>query len=85
MRELISVEAGLDADGNPLPRSFWWRGRRYRIVNYGRRWEQANQLHFLVQDERNHTYELALASGEGQWCLLRGPRQFGPRPPRNKA
>lgn len=77
MRELITVEIRLNAEGKLLPQSFHWRGRRIRVLNYGRRWEQAGQLHFLVQDERRETYELGFDPAQGCWSLLRSPQGFG--------
>ena len=78
MRELITVEVRLDEDGRMRPEAFVWRGRRCVVLNHGRRWEQDGQLHFLVQDLRLGTYELALEREEGRWCLLRAPEDFGP-------
>jgi hypothetical protein len=85
MRELITVETRLDADGDLRPESFLWRGRRYAVLNHGRRWEQAGQLHFLVQDSRQGTYELAFEPEAGRWSVLRAPEDFGPKRSRKKA
>ena len=81
MRELITVETRLNAEGELLPQSFNWRGHRLRVLSHGRRWEQAGQLHFLVQDDLQGTYELAFEPGEGRWSLLRSPQDFGPGRP----
>ena len=84
MRELIIVETRLSAGGELLPQSFHWRGRRFLVLSHGRRWEQAGQLHFLVQDDRQGTYELAFEPSEGRWSLLRSPQDFGGRHPQGK-
>ena len=84
MRELITVESRLNAEGELLPQSFHWRGRRLRVLSHGRRWEQDGRLHFLVQDDRQGTYELAFEPSEGRWSLLRSPRDFGGRGPQGK-
>ena len=81
MRELIAVETRLNAEGELLPQSFNWRGHRLRVLSHGRRWEQAGQLHFLVQDDLQGTYELAFEPGEGRWSLLRSSQDFGPGRP----
>jgi hypothetical protein len=78
VRELIAVETRLNADGELLPQSFYWSGRRVRVFNHGRRWERDGQLHFLVQDDRQGTYELAFDPSEACWSLLRAPQDFGP-------
>lgn len=85
MRELITVETRLDAEGLMRPQAFVWRGRRCVIFSHGRRWEQAGELHFLVQDNRQGTYELALEREQGRWSLLRAPQDFGPKRGRKKA
>jgi hypothetical protein len=84
MKELITVESRLNADGELLPQSFRWRGRRLRVLSHGRSWEQAGQLHFLVQDDRQGTYELAFEPSEGRWSLLRSPQDFGGRGPQGR-
>jgi hypothetical protein len=84
MRELITVETRLNADGELLPQCFHWRGRRLLVLSHGRRWEEAGQLHFLVQDDRQGTYELAFEPSEGRWSLLRSPQDFGGRGPQGK-
>lgn len=85
MRELIAVETRLDPDGGLRPQAFHWRGCRYVVHSHGRRWEQAGQHHFLVQDARMRTFELALETDQGYWTLLRGPSDFGGRRPENAA
>jgi len=84
MRELITVESRLNAEGELLPQSFHWRGRRLLVLSHGRRWEQDGLLHFLVQDDRQGTYELAFDPLEGRWSLLRSPLDFGGRGPQGK-
>ena len=54
------------------------------MLSHGRRWEQDGQLHFLVQDDRQGTYELAFEPSEGRWSLLRSPQDFGGRGPQGK-
>jgi hypothetical protein len=84
MRELITVETRLNAGGELFPQSFSWRGHRLLVLSHGRRWEQAGQLHFLVQDSRQGTYELAFDPSEACWSLLRSPQDFGSRSPQGR-
>jgi hypothetical protein len=85
LRELITVEARLDDEGLLRPQAFVWRGQRCVVLNHGRRWEQDGQLHFLVQDNHQGTYELAFEPEAGRWSVLRAPQDFGPQRGRKKA
>ncbi len=79
MKDPIAVETRLEPDGTLLPLAFIWRNHRHSIHSFGRRWEQGSQVHFLVQDERMRTFELAYAPEDASWILLRAPEDFGPR------
>lgn len=79
MRGPITVETRLEPDGILLPLAFIWRDRRHSIHSYGRRWEQGSQVHFLVQDDRLRTFELAYAPEDASWTLLRAPEDFEPQ------
>ncbi len=80
MNEPIEVEARFDRDGTPRPTAFSWRGRRYVITSFGRRWEHKGAQHMLVMAPEGEVYELAYLWGESPWRLLRAPGDFGYKP-----
>jgi hypothetical protein len=73
--EPIGVSARLDAGGHWLPLAFVWRGRQYRILEWGRQHNEDvdGQRHhlYLVQTENQETWELRYAESNGEWRLLR--------------
>jgi hypothetical protein len=83
MNEVIAVEARFEIDGAIHPLAFSWRGKRYRVVSLGRRWEEGEARHFLVMTPEEQIYELAYLLEESRWILRRTPKDF--RPPRRMA
>jgi hypothetical protein len=69
------VEARFDSDGVPVPSAFTWQGRRLKIADLGRRWEdeEAGDLirHFLVMVAGGDRYELTQHAATGRWRVVR--------------
>jgi hypothetical protein len=76
VRERVSVEARLEADGRLRPRAFEWKGRRFQVASLGRQWQEGSVQHFLVMTSEEAVFELAYASeaAAGEWWLLRAPK-----------
>jgi len=80
--EPTEVDAGLNADGLPLPRTFTWRGRRLAITDLGRRWEKESEggleRHFLVMVASGDRFELAYHASTGRWRVVRTWERLSP-------
>jgi hypothetical protein len=77
MKERIEVTAKFDADGRVTPLRFIWKGRRYRIDTYGRRWEDTQGLHILVMIPRGRVFQLLFDRQAGMWFLEKSPPASG--------
>ncbi|MFP3853854.1 MAG: hypothetical protein ACLFWD_06120 [Anaerolineales bacterium] len=80
MVDVLEVEADLSVEP-PEPRAFRWRGRTRTILDLGRRWQQENELHWLVRTPAKQVYELIYDLENGQWSMGRTPEEFQPRGP----
>jgi hypothetical protein len=73
--EPTEVDARLNADGLPLPRTFTWRGRRLAITDLGRRWEEecegGLERHFLVMIASGDRFELVYHASNRSWRVVR--------------
>lgn len=76
MSEAIAVEARFEAEGTLRPIAFEWKGQRFIIESYGRRWEENGTQHFLVMVHGEQVYEITFLHGENQWKLKRTPQDF---------
>ena len=79
MKEHIEVETGLDSEGSLLPRAFTWRGERFAILSFGRRWSVGSRRHVLVKAPGDKTFEIVYDAQDSSWWMVRSPRDFGPR------
>lgn len=71
----VAVELPAGGGKAALPAAFWWRGRRYVVLGYGRRWqaEDADEpwLCLLAQTRAGDTVELRRHERTGEWRLAR--------------
>lgn len=72
--DAIEVTADFDAAGRATPLRFSWKGRSYRVMSTGRRWQDEQGQHTLVMVAGEKVYDLVFAACEGRWYL----RQIGP-------
>ncbi len=73
----IAVEAKFETDGSIRPLAFVWKDTRIRIASLGRRWEQDEEVHFLVMSADEKVYELAYRQKDSLWFLCRRPENLG--------
>ena len=71
----VTVELPAGGGRDALPVAFWWRGRRYDLAGYGRRWQAGEtgepwQCH-LAQTRTGDTVELRRHQHTGEWQLAR--------------
>jgi hypothetical protein len=75
VNEPVRVEIRLSADGQALPASFTWRGRRITLLGVGReRHEESDgviQTGWLARGQDGVTYELRFDPLQVGWTLVR--------------
>ena len=65
--EVVEVELRKGHRKEVEPISFVCKGRTYRIVSIGRRWNAEKGEHILVMDADDRTYHLFYAQEDAQW------------------
>ncbi len=70
----VPVEVHIGADGAPIPVSFAWEGRRYKVADRGRTWVEDDAQCFLVMTAQEEIFELRLMA-DGRWMLARAPER----------
>jgi hypothetical protein len=65
----ITVQAFKDTQGRWMPQHFYLEGWDYKVIGVGRRWQDEEGEHILVQDMRLETFELVLSPDETTWYI----------------
>jgi hypothetical protein len=75
IKEPISVDLRISPNGQALPSSFTWRGRKVVVSDIGRTWreesEGGSRTNWLVLSLQGVVYELQHDPVLGTWMLLR--------------
>lgn len=71
MSQPVEVEARFDTHGRPTPLAFLLDGRRYPIIDWGRRWTDAAGQHFLVMVPGSHIVQLSFSASDHTWTAER--------------
>jgi nicotinamide-nucleotide amidase len=67
--QLVEVHARFDEDGQAYPLVFVLDADRIPVASTGRRWEDSDGHHILVQDYQDRVYELLHSTSSRQWYL----------------
>jgi len=73
--EGLQVEAQTAA-GGLRPLAFTLNGLRRTISDWGRKWRQGDEIHYLVMTRPGSVFELVYQPLAGNWRLARRPRSF---------
>jgi hypothetical protein len=74
INKTVLVETHIAADGQITPLSFIWNGRRYRISDTGRQWDETDgsvQWRCYLVRAGSQPFELRLDPANGTWLLAR--------------
>ena len=75
VNQAVSVEVRLRQDGTAVPQAFAWRGRRHKVISWGRvSTKSGGEGRFrchLVQTAGPETWELCQDTRTVQWTLTR--------------
>ncbi len=67
----IQVETKRDNQDRLVPTAFHWKGDRFAVLDWGRRWEEGPREHMLVRTRAGETFEIALDHNGAVWRLVR--------------
>ncbi len=71
--DAIEVQVRSEPSSKLNPVEFRWRGQTYFVQAIGRRWNDSQGLHILVQAGAQQVYELLYQAENEQWCWLENP------------
>ena len=80
MADWIEVEVVFRADLLE-PRAFRFQGRMIRVLDLGRHWQEAGEVHWLVRSVDRRVFELIHHQREGRWSLGSTPEDLRGRGP----